>query len=263
MAAATKTKEKLPTLGALDEAMQILDDALDQIEGQMSAAREIHEALVANGENPGPFDPSPFDEEAKATVEEALRQMGDLASEKMDSYVYYIQKLDTAATYRRERARAFQKLAQSTEARCESLKSRLVWFLQQRDVTKVETPNHIVARQYGSAKEPIIYLGDKNVTPVEKLPAEMVMTTTTIVVQSILPQATVESWEKSGATVSVTRVPNEGKVRESARRRSELEEAAKVSREAGKHEVAEAYDSQAFELPPVVLGPRPQHLRIR
>jgi hypothetical protein len=122
----------MPTLREIGEDLQALEDLLAEVGGDVT------------------------DEEAEAAIDAWLREAAESESQKLDRYADLIDALVGRARLRREEAERISSLASTDENTVKRLKNRLLWYLSERGVDRIDTQLHRIVVANNGGRAPLL-----------------------------------------------------------------------------------------------------------
>lgn len=121
----------MPTLYEITSDMRAIDQLLDECGGDVS------------------------DERVLQAIENWMAELDTNLRDKVDGYAAYISELLAKALARKAEAKRLTQLAKANENAAKRLKERLMWALEERGVSKVETPLYVVSVAKNGGKAPL------------------------------------------------------------------------------------------------------------
>lgn len=135
----------MKSLYKIGEDMSALDELLEELGGDVS------------------------DEAIDAAIQEWLEENQSNLAVKTDNIVIYVKELQARAKSKKEMAKEYAQSAKFDERKAERMKKRLMDFMQERGIPKLQGNLHTVAIQQNGGKEPVIL--DEEI-PIEEVPEE-------------------------------------------------------------------------------------------
>lgn len=103
------------------------------------------------------------DEEMQAQLMVEYLQTTEDLKTKLENYANLISELEARAEFRKQESKRIAERASVDSNLAKRLKERLLWYMKENELKKVETLTHTISRSKNGGKNPLVI--DENISP--------------------------------------------------------------------------------------------------